>query len=783
MHQFKQLSHTLLLFATLLITLPAVASQPVDVENRPVRDIKLEGIKQVDQQIILNVISMKPGSPYDSDKVASDIRTITRLNRFSKVEAKIKVNPDNTIDLTYAVTESMLLADVQVTGNKNLGDNELLGLILLGPGDPIDPFHIQNAREKIQDHYEKSGYFLAEVSVDEQALNEDNILIFKIREGPKPKIRDIKFSGNEIFTDDQLKTKINSNTYVFIFRKGELYDEQLTKDITALRDFYLERGYRDVRIGRQIQLSDNQKDATLIFHINEGMQFTVNNITVEGNSYISQDQILQAIPMKVGKIYSVDNETKSEKAVKDLYGKLGYLDTRVTVTPFQPLGKASPKIDVTITVVEQNRYRVGNVIIRGNETTRDKVLRRQVRRLNPDQPFDTTGIEETKQRIRGTGHFSDTRLTVLGNPDDLYRDVLIEVQERNTGRISFGAAISSDSGIFGAIDVTQTNFDIQDTPESAKELITGKAFRGAGQSFSITLQPGDEFQRYQVRFREPYIFESAYFFDASAFLYDRFRESWEEQRIGGTFGLGRRFGDVWSARGFVRVENIDIHDFELEVPTEVAALKGESDINTFGFVISRSDLDDPFLPANGSRMAFELERSGELGSDYDYTKLSLNYSIYFPVDEDFFGRKTTIRIRSEIGYIPEGADAPFFEQFYAGGRNFRGFRFRGVGPRGIRRDTMTVGDDPVGGEFMFLLGAEYSYPIYSELLRGVFFIDSGTVLDEVGLNDYRVSIGTGFRIKLPIFGQAPLAIDFGFPIQKESFDETRLISFDVALPF
>ena len=84
---------------------------------------------------------------------------------------------------------------------------------------------------------------------------------------------------------------------------------------------------------------------------------------------------------------------------------------------------------------------------------------------------------------------------------------------------------------------------------------------------------------------------------------------------------------------------------------------------------------------------------------------------------------------------------------------------------------------------MFLLGTEYSYPIYSEMLRGVFFIDSGTVLDEVGLDDYRVTVGAGFRIKLPIFGQAPLAIDLGIPIKDEATDEERIISFDVALPF
>src|SRR5687768_9921386 len=124
------------------------------------------------------------------------------------------------------------------------------------------------------------------------------------------------------------------------------------------------------------------------------------------------------------------------------------------------------------------------------------------------------------------------------------RDVLVTVKEKNTGSLSFGAGISSDAGVIGAIDLVQRNFDIADAPDSLGEFFTGKAFRGAGQYFSISLQPGTEFNRFAVTFREPYLLDTDYFLDTTLFYFNREREQYDEARYGGSVGLGQRFGDV-----------------------------------------------------------------------------------------------------------------------------------------------------------------------------------------------------------------------------------------------
>src|SRR5690606_26610314 len=141
---------------------------------------------------------------------------------------------------------------------------------------------------------------------------------------------------------------------------------------------------------------------------------------------------------------------------------------------------------------------------------------------------------------------------------------------------------------------------------------------------------------------------------------------------------------------------------------------------------------------------------------------------FWTVDQDFFGRKSIVRFRLEWGYILQDDEAPVFERFYAGGHStFRGFDYRGVGPRGIRADTGTLGDDPVGGDWLFLTGLEYSQPLYEDVVRWAVFTDMGTVQDDIGFDEWRVSVGAGLRIKIPFLGEAPFAIDVGVPLIKE----------------
>jgi len=801
-------AHALAVAIVVLFGAAPLQAQGLDLANRPVSEIRIEGLGQVPEQFVRNNIRLKKGDPYDADVVEADVVRITHLGRFSSVVTKAEPLADGSIAVTYVVAEQAVIAEVLFTGNKQVTDQQLNKSVLMRAGDRVDPFLIDRGIRKIKSIYEKKGYDNTLVDYDRERLDEEGILLYQIREGPRPRIRVIRFEGHHAFTEQQLKSKIRARAYVPILRKGQLSREQLTLDASRLRDFYRERGYLDAEADRIIDLSPNGKDATVTFLVKEGRRYTVASIDVDGNRIFNTRQILARMALKIGDIYSKDLRDRSEAGLLDMYGKLGHLETQVNIDPL--FHEREPTVNVKVTIDEGIAYLVGKVTVHGNQLTKQKVILRQVRGIHPNRPYDRTGKTTTEQRLAPSSLFKEARVTVLGEKDDEVRDALIEVKEASTGSVSFGAGVSSDAGVAGAIDLVQKNFDITDFPESFGEFLTSKAFRGAGQFFAIRLQPGNDRSLYSVTFKEPYIFDSDYFLDTNLFFFQRDRRDWNEERVGGRVGFGQRFGDIYSASLNVRVERVEIDKIDLDAPIDVFAVDGSSLLTSFGANISRNTTNNRIFPTSGSRLRAGIEQIGAMGGDFDLFKSSASFRKFWSIDEDFFGRHTVVSLRAEVGYIfdvdeitvfandgPGGtpgtafriSESPVFERYYAGGhRSFRAFQFRGVGPRGIIAggpgiNVAKEGGDPVGGNFLFLLGSEYNFPIFQKIVRGVLFIDSGTVLDEIGLEKYRVSVGTGIRIQVPFLGSAPFAFDLALPIVKEEGDETQVFSFDIAIPF
>lgn len=768
--------------------------QAGQLEGRPVKEIRVVGVNETTEQLVRNQIRLGVGEPYEAKVVEDDVVRITHLGRFYPFTPQVTPQPDGSLILTYTLKELPILADVVFGGNKVFQDRELALAVAIRAGDAAEPFLINRGKQRIEDMYKDRGYFLAAVEIDQELLEQQNILLYQIREGPRIKIKGIVFEGNENYSTDELKSRIRSRSYIPIFRKGVLSDEQIELDRATIRQFYLDRGYLEGEVASDIRISPNFRDAVVVFSITEGRRYIVDSITIDGNELFADEQIIRAMTLKVGDAFSERSVDRSQEAIYEMYGKLGFLDTRLFKRSnpeedgvdrvFDPV---EPRVAVVMTISEGMPVIVGDVTIRGNQVTKQKVILRQLRGMNPGLPADRSGIERTRTRLRDSALFSEAQVTVLGQRGDPVRDVLVEVREQDTGTLSFGAGVSSDAGVVGAIDLVQRNFDIADPPESFGEMITGRAFRGAGQYFQLSLQPGNETSRYSVTFREPYFLETPFFVDGSVFLFERERDKYDEGRIGGYIGAGQRFGDFWSASVRARYETINITEVERDASIDVDEVEGRSDLSVLEFVLRRTTVDSRRFPTRGSDIQGVLGKAGALGGDYDFTRLELSWQKFWTVDEDFFGRRSVFSLNARSGYIFEEGEAPLFERFYAGGsRTIRGFEFRGVSPRGIvarRNGTTYQGSDPVGGNFLFLANAEYNFPIFEEVLRGVVFVDSGTVQEEdISLNDYRLSVGAGVRLALPFFGNVPIALDLAFPVMKEDEDDEQFFSFSVDVP-
>ncbi len=753
-------------------------------EGLPIRDVQITGLLRVDERLIRNQLRSATGQPYNQSLIDDfDVPNLTRLNQFRRVRVQAELTDDGGVIIIYDLVEWTLIADVQVTGNREIDDQTIRKAVRLQGGDPVDSYQINIAREAIEELYRKKGFFHVEVSTDPVELAEANIVLFKVREGPRVRIRGIDFAGNKAFKTKLLRSQVKTKKWAFLFRSGELDEEAIENDIRSIQTYYRNRGYLDVRVDRRIEVSNDLKEARLIFHVEENLLYTMSDVSVSGASRILNDQAAALMEIKRGDVYSQNKIRKSITAIEDFYGRLGFYGTTVDLDQIRVPGKA--KVELVLHVREAELAYTGEIRVTGNDITQRRVIMREIM-MRPDRPINAVSLAKSAQRLRGLNLFNlrnDPIQVLPPNEDDpLYRDIIVEVEEKNTAKLGFGAAVSSDSGLIGSIDFEQRNFDIMDTPESFSELTAGRAFRGAGQTFRITMQPGNEYSTYSIGLTEPYIFGTNNLASSSLSFTDRELESWDEKRFGPNLRLARRLGEFWVLTANARWQSIDLTDIDSNAPVDVYDVEGENVISGLKFGLSRSTYDHRIRPTRGSKIEFDIEQIGALGGDFDFTKFTAAHQVFFTIDEDFLGRKSILSMSTRVGYL-FGGDSPTYERLYLGGRSFRGFDFRTVSPKGIQNNNGKVGDDPVGGDWLFFWGLEYEFPIFAKAINGVVFVDTGTVTDDVGFEDYRVTVGTGVRILIPAFGQAPLAFDLGIPLKTGPGDEKRILSFNVDVPF
>jgi outer membrane protein insertion porin family len=391
----------------------------------------------------------------------------------------------------------------------------------------------------------------------------------------------------------------------------------------------------------------------------------------------------------------------------------------------------------------------------------------------PDDLFNLSEARKAEKDLVETRVFSSARVIPSGDEPGV-RDAVIDVVEsEKAGDFLFGVGVTSNSGVVGSVVLDFQNFDLFDTPESWNEFVKLRSFYGGGQRLRLELQPGTEVSRFRVDFTEPYLFDKPLRFDSSFFLFERERDGYTENRIGSSYSLGKRFErgrlQGWSGELALRNEMVDVEDLDLFTSSEIRDDEGSNLITGLKGTLVRDRTDSRFVPTTGDRLRLSYE---QVVGDHFFGRAGVGYNWYTTLATDRLERKSVLALRGEGGYII--GDAPVFERFYAGGiGSIRGFQYRGVG----ERDGLD--DNNIGGDYLILVGAEYSYPLYGENLRGHVFLDTGTA----GSGGFRAGVGTGVRFTLNIFGPIPIELNVAMPVSADSEDEEQIFSFVVGSIF
>ena len=767
----------------LFLAIPPAHTRAQDEAPSKVIEIRVEGNDQMSTSSVLAIIKTRVGAAYDESIVRDDERRLLRTRRFQSVLAARTYTTEGVI-VTFVVVERALVAKVVFEGNKTYKGSELAKELTFGSSDPLNRFSVEAGREALLTKYRAKGFHFVTVELDARALSERREVIYRIVEGPQVVVTKIKFRGRRHFTAFRLKRLIGSSRRFWPIVAGHIDIQQIERDVQAIRNLYISEGFLDVQVGRLLEFSQDKRKATVIFVIDTGPRFRVDRVVFEGNTVFSDADLAGRIRLRRGEFYTATNLRRDLTRVEDTYGELGYIEAKVTsarrfLDPTAPppewargMDGGKPALLILIfRIVEADQYRIASIDIRGNSVTQSRVIRREMR-IFPEQLLNMVAVRESRRRLVDTRLFDRVDITPVGSEPKV-RDVLVQVTEAETGQFLVGVGVSTNTGLLGTVSFTQRNFDILRWPSGWGDFIRGQGFKGAGQTLRVVAEPGVDLMRFHVDWFTPYIFDQPYSLGVKAFVFTRERENYDETRYGGVVSVGHRFRNRWYGELSSRVEGVQIDSLDDDAPPEVVDDAGTHALLGLKGTLVRDRTDSRWTPSEGDRFRFSYE---QVTGGFTFGRALGDYRIYRTLYVDALGRKHIIAGRVAAGGLV--GTTPVFERFYGGGiGSVRGFQYRGISPRSSGTD------EPIGGDFMLFAGTEYAFPLVGEQLRGVIFLDTGTVEDTFEITVYRVSAGFGLRWIIPLFGQVPLSLDFGFPIAKDDMDDTQLFSFTIGWTF
>ncbi|MEP0847148.1 MAG: outer membrane protein assembly factor BamA [Phycisphaerae bacterium] len=765
--------------ALALFTATPASAQDRPTDGMVIRRVDLRGLEAISEGFVRRVLKTRVGQNYREAQVQDDVRELLRTRKFLNVIADASIEEGQAV-VVFTVQEKPTVRSVEVEGNKRFSEDELFKELAFSAGSVLDRFEVNRGRENIERKYREKGYYYATVQVDEEMLRLEDRVVYRVTEGPRVKVRKIVFEGVRAFPEPQLRFKLKTQTYFPIFVAGAFDEETADRDALEVQDFYRKEGYLDCRVGYRLDFQDVARtDLHLVFVVDEGLRYQVQEIVVEGNEVFDEERIRSVMQLQPGGFLRDETLQADRKRIEDLYGEIGYVDARIVnmEQPHEFLDQPGV-VRLRLRINEGAQSRFGRITIRGNPRTKDEVVRRELR-FYPGEEYNTVKAREAEKRLTETGLFNRATITPLEDVDG-FREALVEVEEAQAINFIIGVGVSTDSGVIGQLSIENRNFDLFDWPRTWGEFFRGQAFRGDGQRLRLSAEPGTEVSRFRIDFTEPYFLDRPVRLDTSVYLFERDRESYDEERIGFLLAFSKRFETGllrnWAGEIAGRVEGIDINDVRDLAANDIEDVKGNSFLTALKATLAHDTTDSRIVPTKGHRFSMAWEQVGALGGDYDFGRPSLSFAWYKTLQTDALDRKSVLGVRADAAYIV--GDAPVFERFYAGGfGSIRGFKFRGITPRA------GLFNDKVGGDFILLAGAEYSVPLYADNVRGVAFLDMGTVEEDFGIHSWRAAVGFGLRINLNFFGPVPIVFDFGFPIAEEEEDNNQVFNFSVGASF
>lgn len=720
-----------------------------------VDSVEILGNRKVESEAITEKLGTRPEMMLDNYLLRKDLSRIYEMKYFEEVEAYHKIKDGKNI-LLFKVKEKPIISKITFEGNDEINDDDLKEQVKTKEFNILDISTLKNDILLLQKHYEEKGYFLAIASYKLKDNKNGSVEItFNIKEWDKVRVKKITFLGSKALSDEELKNFMQTREesyFSFLSGSGNFKEINFQTDVERLKYLYKTRGYLQVNIQNpEVTASEDKKWIFITVRLTEGPQFTVNNVSFNGELLFTENEMMEKLKIKSGEIYNEENLRQDIQTLTEMYQDKGYAFANVLRT--LEIVPGENKVDVIFSFEKGVIAYFGKITMKGNSKTRDKVIRRELR-VSEGEMYSGSKLRTSKDNVNRLGYFQPESVifnTITRKGTDNILDLEISIKERPTGQISLGAGYSTATQGFIQASVAQNNF------------------RGLGQNINLNLSYSNKQQIYNLGFTEPYIFDTKW--TAGADYYQTvsyFIRSFAYRKHGADVRVGHPIYEYTRLFLTYRYEDNKVSNVINDGIDEADENGSASSLQAS---VIRDKRNNTFEPSNGYYTNTSVEYTG-LGGTMRWMKAELEGRYYRPVWGDLILRT---RLHAQQLFKTTARNIPRVEKFSMGGaRNMRGFNIEDIGPRRFATNTDTGNQEifNFGGLFSLLGTVEFEHPLIKEAgLKWVVFYDAGNVFEQrIGEDDnyaLRSDYGFGFRWFSPI---GVLRFEFGFPINPKSDD-------------
>jgi len=785
-------------FIAVLAPGAASAQQEPAPESAPIVErVNILQNQFLQTETLLYYVSTKPGERYDELRLREDFRRLWDTGFLEDLLLDVKDGPRGKV-VSFVVRERRRIQIVDYRGSKVLTTTNIEDKLKEKDAQlRIDTFYDASRARRIEEIIKAElvdkGRRFGSVKHDAKNLGAAGVQVsFIIDDGPKARIKHVEFEGNQVFSDRRLRRPMKKLKQAGFWNlswlggKTTFTDEKWEEDQKNLRDFYLNHGYVTAEVGQpKVTYSDGKsgffkkkpvKWITLEIPVTEGDQYRVGEMKFEGLTVFKEEGIRPLFKLKTGDVYRESRLKKGFDKLRDIYGTQGYFQW--TGYPKRSPDPSRKIVDVTLAMEEDKRYYVGRIRFTGNDTTRDKVIRREIY-MNEGEVFNTEALKMSIRRVNQLGYFKPME----GAPDfaqsaigDDKLDVTFKVEEQNRNQFTFGGGVSGLEGTFINASFSTSNF------------------LGLGETLSLYAQSGSRTKNYQIAITEPYFLDRP----ITAGI-DLFKRKLTYESFGSFVGY-RQEGTGMSATTGFRVGRFShmYFNYGYEVVTiEGLAPAPESGLPTSGPIFNPflfgqdsrrresrlspsyvlNTTDSPFSPRSGVKFSTSMQVAGGiLGGTVDYLRPDVEGVWYIP-----HWKRTALGLRANVAWIRPFGDTrrlPYYQRYFLGGeQQVRGYNLRTIGP-------VDSTGRALGGNKFLLLNAEYYFDIIGPL-RFLLFFDAGQAYFEeenFNLKGLRTSTGAEIRFMMPVVN-VPFRLIYAINPNRDIFQPRSAFKFAVGTTF